>query len=158
MQLCTIYLMSSNLRSEGSCLSSYVTPSNVPQNTPQHPWQRSPSIVMRHLEPCPLEPTLNIEPFVRLAAIQNRLVTPDLLRDKVQCLNNPEPQLLALLVLCNRNVFNVPDKTQLVDELALDDQRAGANDARRGIEDGEKEVGVVARGHPCVPLVPCLWV
>jgi hypothetical protein len=111
---------------------------------------------MRHLQPRPLEPTLDIKPLIRLTAIQNRLVAPRLLRHKVQRLDDAQPQLLALLVLRNGNVLNVSDEPELVDEFTLDDQRAGADDVGGGVGDAEEEVGVGARGHPGVAFVPLL--
>jgi hypothetical protein len=44
-----------------------------------------------------------------------------------------------------------------MDEFALDDEGAGADDGGGGVGDAEEEVGVVARGHPCVALVPLLF-
>ncbi len=76
---------------------------------------------MCHLQTSPLKPTLDVEPLIRLTAIQNRLVAPDFLGHKVQCLDNPKTKFLTLLILCNSNVLDVPNKAQLVDELALDD-------------------------------------
>ena len=111
---------------------------------------------MRHLEPRPLKPALNIEPLVRLRAIQNTLVAPHLLSHKVQRLDYAQPKLLPLLVLRNGNILNVSDEPQVVDELALDDERAGADDAGGGVEDGEEEVLVVVLGEPLVALVPLL--
>jgi hypothetical protein len=40
----------------------------------------------------------------------------------------------------------VADETEVVDELALDDEGAGADDAGGGVEDGEEEVLVVVLG------------
>lgn len=111
---------------------------------------------MRHLQPSPLEPTLYIKPLIRLGAIQNRLITAHLLRHKVERLDNPQPQLLALLVLGHGNVLNVADETKLVDELALDDEGAGADDGVGGVGYAEEEVFVVAGGHPVVAFVPLL--
>lgn len=48
------------------------------------------------------------------------------------------------------------DEPEVVDELALDDQRAGADDFGALIRDAEEVVGVVVRGYPCVALVPLL--
>ena len=95
---------------------------------------------MRHLQASPLVATLDIEAFVGLRAIQDGLVTPDLLSHEIQRLNDPQPQLLALLVLGHSNVLDVSNKPQLVDELALDDQRTGADDMLGGVEDGDQEV------------------
>jgi len=111
---------------------------------------------MRHLEPSPLKPTLNIEALVSLAAVQNRLITPDILGHKVQRLNDPQAQLLALLVLSHSNVLDVPHKPEIMNELALDDERARADDAGGRIEDAKQVVRIGARRHPCVTLIPLL--
>jgi len=112
---------------------------------------------MRHLQPRPLKPALDIEPLIGLTTVQNRLIAADLLRDKIKRLNNAQPQLLALLVLGDSNVLNVPDKPELVDEFALDDERTRADDGVGAVRDAEEVVRVVARGHPGVALVPLLW-
>ena len=122
-----------------------------------HVAPRLPSIVMRHLQPRPLKPALDIEPLIVLTTVQNRLIAADLLRDKIKRLNNAQPQLLALLVLGDSNVLNVPDKPELVDEFALDDERTRADDGVGAVRDAEEVVRVVARGHPGVALVPLLW-
>lgn len=84
------------------------------------------------------------------------LIAPNLLRHKIQCLNNPEPQLLSLLILRDGNILNVPDEAELVDEFTLDDEGACADDFAGAVGDAEEEVLVVARGHPCVAVVPLL--
>lgn len=116
----------------------------------------SPPIIMRHLQPRPLKPTLDIKTLIGLTTVQNRLIAADLLRDKVERLNNPEPEFLALLILGDGNVLNVPDEPELVDEFALDDERARADDGVGAVGDAEEVVRVVARGHPGVALVPLL--
>lgn len=113
-------------------------------------------IIMRHLKSRPPEPALDVESLVRLGAIQNTLVAPNLLSNKVQRLNYAQPKLLPLLILRNRNILNVPDEAQVVNELALDDEGAGADDSGRGVEDGKEEVLVVMLGEPLVALVPLL--
>ena len=138
---CSYHLM---ISLKNNILSSYTTPANAisPSSLiPECPSsQHLPSVVVRHLQTSPLEPTLDVEPLVRLAAIQDGLVTPDLLSHEIQRLNDPRPQLLALLVLGHSNVLDVSNKPQLVDELALDDQRTGADDMLGGVEDGDQEV------------------
>jgi hypothetical protein len=76
---------------------------------------------MRHLQPGPLKPALDIEPLVRLTAIQNTLIAADLLGHGIQGLDDAQTELLPLLVLGHGNVFNVTDEPEVVDELALDD-------------------------------------
>lgn len=68
-------------------------------------------VVVCHLESCPLESALHVEPLVRLAAIKNALVTAHLGRDEIEGLDNLEPELLALLVLRNGDILDVADET-----------------------------------------------
>ena len=75
-------------------------------------------IVVRHLQTCPLETTLDIEALVRLRAVKNSLVATHILRNKVQRLNDPQTKLLALLVLCDSNIFDVADEAEVVDATA----------------------------------------
>src|ERR1700761_4079107 len=86
-------------------------------------------VIMGHLQPGPLKSTLNVESLIRLAAIQNTLVTTHLLGHRIQCLNNPQPQLLTLLVLCHGDVLNVAHEAHVVDKFPLDDHCAGAHDS-----------------------------
>lgn len=72
-------------------------------------------MVVCHLETGPLESTLDIEAFVLLAAVQDRLVATDLRGHEVEGLNKAQPEFLALLVLGNRNVFDVSDEAEAVD-------------------------------------------
>lgn len=116
----------------------------------------SPAIIMRHLQPGALEPTLDIEALIRLGAVQDGLVAADLLGHEIQGLDDAQAELLALLVLGHSNVLNVSDEPKVVDKLALHDERAGADDVRRGVENREQVVAVGARRHPCVALVPGL--
>jgi hypothetical protein len=50
----------------------------------------------------------------------------------------------------------VSDQAEVVDELALDDEGAGTDNAGGRVEDGEEEVLVVVLGEPFVPGVPLL--
>lgn len=95
---------------------------------------------MRHLQPSPLETTLDIETLVGFTAIQYGLIAAHLFRNMIQCLNDPQSQLLALLVLGHSNILYVADKTHVVYEFALDDNGAGADNCVRGIEDDEDKV------------------
>ena len=97
-------------------------------------------VIMSHLQSGPLEATFDIEALVCLAAIQDRLIAAYLFGNMVECLDDPQPKFLALLVLCNSDVLNVTHKTHVVDKLALNNYGAGANDGLRGIEDNEDEV------------------
>lgn len=69
---------------------------------------------MCHLQPSSLVSALDVESLVRLAAIQNALVTPNLLRDEIQSLDQLEAELLSLLVFGDCNIFNVTDETKVV--------------------------------------------
>jgi hypothetical protein len=71
-------------------------------------------IVVRHLQTRPLETALDIEALVRLRAVKNSLVATHILRNKVQRLDDPQPKLLALLVLCDSNILNMTDETEVV--------------------------------------------
>ena len=73
---------------------------------------------MRHLQARPLEATLDVKALVRLRAVENSLVAADFLRDKVQRLDDPQTELLALLVLCDSNIFDVADEAEVVDATA----------------------------------------
>lgn len=70
---------------------------------------------MCHLQPCPLEATLDIEPLVGLAAVQNALVAADLCGDKVERLDDFEAEFLALLVFRDSDVFDVANEAEIVD-------------------------------------------
>lgn len=84
------------------------------------------------------------------------LVAANLGSNKIQSLDNSQAKLLALLILLNGNVFDVPNHTKRVNELALNNQTAGSDDSVRTIADHEHVVLIVARGNPIVPLVPRL--
>jgi len=84
------------------------------------------------------------------------LVTPHLLRHMIQRLYNPQPQLLPLLILCDRNILNMPYQPQTVDEFTLDEDRASADDFARVIGDTEKEVFVISVRDPLISLIPLL--
>jgi hypothetical protein len=72
-------------------------------------------VVVGHLQPGPLEAALDVEALVRLAAVEDRLVGADLLGDEVQGLDQAQAQLLALLVLCDRDVLDVANQAEVVD-------------------------------------------
>lgn len=79
-----------------------------------------------------------------------------MLSDIIQRLNNPQAQLLPLLPLFDGNILDVADQAEGVDELALDNQAAGADDAAFTITDDQEVVLVVAGGDPVIALVPLL--
>jgi hypothetical protein len=104
-------------------------------------------VIMRHLQPRPLKTALHVEPLIRLATIQNTLVAPHLLRHVVQRLYDSQSQLLSLLILRHRDVLNVSHQAHVVDEFALHDHGARADDGRGGVEDDENVVGRGDGGH-----------
>jgi len=77
---------------------------------------------MGHLQAGPPEPTLDIETFICLAAIQDALVTTHFLGDKIQGLDYLEAQLLPLLVLGDSDIFDVAYYAQIVDTRTDDSQ------------------------------------
>ena|SRR2546423_2990546 len=110
-------------------------------------------IVVCHLEPCPSVPTLDIEPFIRLAAIQYALVAPHLPCQIVQSLYESQSQLLALLIFCNCDIFDVAHETEAVDKLAFNDHRTCTDHRVLIVADYEDIVGVVAGCHEVVTLI-----
>ena len=63
-----------------------------------------------------------------ITAVQDRLITTAVLADPRQRLNNPQPQLLPLLVLVHRNIFNMTNASQAPQELAFDKHRTNSDD------------------------------
>lgn len=70
---------------------------------------------MRHLQPSPLKPALDVKALVRLAAIQNTLITAHLLSDEIQRLDHFQAELLSLLIFCHGDVFDVAYYAEVVD-------------------------------------------
>jgi hypothetical protein len=70
---------------------------------------------MRHLQPSPLESTLDIKSLVRFRAIQNRLVAAYFLGNKIKRLDKFETEFLALLVFRNSDVFDMANEAEIVD-------------------------------------------
>jgi hypothetical protein len=64
---------------------------------------------------------------VIIATIQNTLITPRVLTDVCQRLNDPQTQLLPLLVLVHSDVLYVTDAAQPSKELALDEEGTDAD-------------------------------
>lgn len=135
-------------------------------------------VIVGHLQTSPPEAALDIEPLVVLAAVEDRLVAARLLRNEVERLDDAQAQLLALLVFGDGDVLDVSDGPEVVDagarngllvarwpwfvgqspfflQLALQQQRAGADDAGRprvGVLDDEYEVGAVLPRDPVEAL------
>ena len=133
-------------------------------------------VIVSHLETSTLETALDVESLVGLGTIQDALcglsacvikkgetaetmtylVAPDLACNIIQRLNHSQAQLLPLLALFDRNIFNMAHHTQGTDELALNDQATGSHNPIAAITDHNEEVLPVALLHPVVPLVPLL--
>lgn len=79
-------------------------------------------VIVRHLESRATETALDVEAFVSLAAVEDALVAADLGCDVVEGLDDAQSELLALLVLCDGDVFDVADDAQVVDA-AIDQLR-----------------------------------
>lgn len=80
-----------------------------------HILTHAPIIVMSHFQARPPESTLDVEPLVRFAAVQNALITADLLGDEVQSLDELQAQFLALLVFRHGDILDVSDEAEVVD-------------------------------------------
>ena len=72
-------------------------------------------VIVGHLEAGPAEAALDVEAFVGLAAVEYCLITPCLLGDVVERLDDAQAQLFALLVFGHGDVLDVADKTEVVD-------------------------------------------
>lgn len=66
-------------------------------------------VVVGHLKTCAAEAAFDVEALVGLAAIEDRLVTANLLGDEVEGLDDAQTKLLALLVLGDGDVLDVAD-------------------------------------------------
>jgi hypothetical protein len=111
---------------------------------------------MCHLKPCSSVSTLDIEPLIRFTAIQYALIASHLLCQVVQSLYESQTQFLALLVLGNGDIFDMAHKTEIVDELALDNHGSCTDHDVLAIADHEDVVGVIAGGHEVISFVELL--
>lgn len=75
-------------------------------------------VIVRHLHASPLEAALDIETLVGVAAVEDGLVAPDLIRDEVEGVDQSKTQLLALLVLSDGNIFDVANRAEVVDAIS----------------------------------------
>ena len=73
------------------------------------------AVIMCHLQSCSLEAALHVKAFVCFRTVQYGLVTAHIFGNVVQRLDYSETKLLALLVFCNCDVFDVTNETQMVD-------------------------------------------
>lgn len=84
----------------------------------------------------------------------NHLVAANLLSNKIQSLNNPQTQLLALLILLHRNILNVAHHTKRVNKLALHNQTSSTDNVILSIAHDKHVILVVAGSDPVIALVP----
>lgn len=69
---------------------------------------------MRHLQSSSLVPTLHIKAFIRFTTVQDTLVASHFLSNEIQCLDELQAEFLALLILCHGNVFDMADKSEVM--------------------------------------------
>jgi hypothetical protein len=69
------------------------------------------------LQACTAEPALDVETLVGVAAVENALVAADLGGDVVEGLDEAQAKLLALLILCDGDVFDVADVAKAVNAI-----------------------------------------
>ena len=112
---------------------------------------------MCHLQTGSFETAFDVEPFVSFATVQNGLVAAHLLRDIVQSLDDAQSKLLSLLVLRNRDVFNVANHSHIVNELALNYDGSGSNNCIARVTDNKDIVGVVPGRHEVVSVIKLLF-
>jgi hypothetical protein len=72
---------------------------------------------MCHLQSCSFESTFYVEAFVRFTTIQNTLVTTYFLGDEIEGLDDFETEFLSLLVFRDGYIFDVTDKSEIVDTM-----------------------------------------
>ena len=65
--------------------------------------------------------------YVGITTVQDGLIAPAVLADGRQRLNDPQSQLLPLLVLVHSNVLNVTDTPKAPQELALNEHTADSD-------------------------------
>lgn len=77
-------------------------------------------VVVGHLESRSSEAALEVETLVDLGAVKDGLVAADVLGDVVEGLDHAQAELLALLVLCDGDVFDVTDAAKAVNTVEGD--------------------------------------
>lgn len=101
-------------------------------------------VVVGHLKASSSESALDVEAFVGVAAVEDALVTANLLGDVVEGLDQAEAELLALLILGDGNVLDVADLAQTVDAVGEKKSRlaAGVLNARSQKPQGGISIGI----------------
>ncbi len=75
------------------------------------------------------EKTTRIRTNICIAAVQYRLVASTVLADVCQGLNDPQTELLSLLVLVDRYILDMSDASQATQELAFYEHASHTDDA-----------------------------
>ena len=92
---------------------------------------------------------------VVVAAVEDGLVAAADLADVRERLDDPQPELLPLLLLVDRDVLDVPHAPEPAQELALEEHAARADDAVRGrVNDDDGEVRLWRGLHRAELLAP----
>lgn len=112
---------------------------------------------MGHRQAGSLEPTFDIEPLIRLTAIQNGFIASNSLSHSVKSLNDSQTKLLALLVFGNGDIFDMAYQAQVVDEFALDDHGTSPDNGIGFVTHHEYVVGVISASHEVVAGIECLF-
>lgn len=86
---------------------------------------------------------------------KTNLITPNLSSNKIQSLNNAQPQFLSLLILLDGNILNMTHKTKRMNELALNDQTSRSDDPIVPVTNDKHVIFVVAGGDPVESGIPC---
>lgn len=106
-------------------------------------------VVVGHLKASSSESALDIEALVGVAAVEDALVAANLLGNVVEGLDQPEAELLALLILCDGDVFDVADLAQAVDAVEESKLAAGVLDLEASGGQAPSGSGVI--GHAQFP-------
>lgn len=69
---------------------------------------------MRHLQAGTSEAAFDVEAFVGLATVEDALVAANFVGDVIECLDQAETKLLALLILGDCNIFDVSNVSEAV--------------------------------------------
>jgi hypothetical protein len=83
-----------------------------------------------------------------ITTIQNRLITPLLLTNPRQSLNNPQPQFLSLHFRINSYILNMSNATQPSQKFMFEEDTSGSDDLVGWfVYDAESEVCVWGRAE-----------
>lgn len=89
---------------------------------------------------------------VGVAAVQDSFVAPAVFTDTCQRPDDPQPKLLALLILVDGNVLDVANAAKPAEELALDEDGADSDDTVGVLVDNDDSVVGARCGTACLEL------